>query len=61
MEIMTPNQIKKLRKKHSLTAQQLADIAGVSVRTVRAWEIGYRNPSRSAVQLIKTILSGGNI
>ena len=39
------NQIKKLRCKHGLTQQQLADFVGVSSRTIISLEKGKYNPS----------------
>ena len=36
------NRLKELRKKASLTQKELADIAGVSLKTLQAYEQNYR-------------------
>ena len=50
---MNQIEIKEFRKKHNLSQQQLADLAGVSVRTVKSWEYGERNISTSALKIIQ--------
>lgn len=44
--------IKRLRFTYDLTQQQLADIAGVSNRTVSSWELGNATPRMNAVDKI---------
>ncbi|WP_234125023.1 helix-turn-helix transcriptional regulator [Clostridium hydrogenum] len=39
------NQIKKFRKEHNMTQEQLADIVGVSARTIISLEKEIYNPS----------------
>ncbi|KKK53682.1 hypothetical protein LCGC14_3092330 [marine sediment metagenome] len=41
---MTPNQIKRLRRRLKLTQRQLADEIGVDPRTVMRWENGDCEP-----------------
>lgn len=38
-----PNNIKNRRKMRHITQNQLAELAGVCVRTIKAYERGYRN------------------
>ncbi len=44
MEIYLADNIKKLRKEHSLTQEQLAEVLGVTVGAVYKWESGQSNP-----------------
>ena len=44
--------IKALRKQEGLSTKQLAEICGVSARTVEDWEQGRRSPSKSAMMLL---------
>jgi transcriptional regulator with XRE-family HTH domain len=46
-------ELKKFRKDNNITQQQLADIAGVSVRAVQSWEQNQRNITQSAIMLIR--------
>jgi len=45
--------IKAEREKRKLTREQVADFLGVSSRTVEAWELGRRNPSKQVIMLIE--------
>ena len=47
---MTPEDIRRLRKKLKLTMEQLADKIGVSRMTVHNWEKGLKCPSRLALR-----------
>ena len=49
---MTPSEIKAIRKQGGLSTKQLAEICGVSARTVEDWEQGRRSPSKSAMMLL---------
>jgi putative transcriptional regulator len=53
---MTPEQLKAIRTKYSLKTKNLAEICGVSVRTVENWEQGRRSPSKPAMKLLKSWL-----
>jgi repressor LexA len=44
--------IKKLREKHNLTQKELAEIAGVTDKSVSAWENGQKEPRMGAIQKI---------
>jgi DNA-binding transcriptional regulator YiaG len=44
--------IKELRKRSKISRKELADMVGVSVRTVESWEQGARIPSKPAQKLI---------
>jgi len=46
---MNKQEIKKLRRKHNLDTRQLAEICGVSHRTVEGWEQG-RSISKPALR-----------
>ena len=41
------------RQKVGLSQKEFAEVMGVSVRTLQAWEQGVRKPSGSAVTLLK--------
>ena len=46
--------VKNLREKFSLTQQELADLCGVTLRTVQNWETGKPIPA-SMVKLLKVV------
>ena len=50
--------IKDQRTKHGLTQKQLAELMGVTTRTVERWESGDRVPSPQMLELLKIKLSG---
>ena len=45
--------IRETRKRMRLNAREFGSLIGVSGRTVENWEQGRRNPSKSALLLIK--------
>lgn len=45
--------IKELRTQHGLTQKQLAELIGVTVRTVERWEAGDRAPSPQVLELLQ--------
>ena len=47
--------VKQLREKYSLTRKQLGDLTGVTITTIYLWEMGQRNPSRTAEILLSRI------
>lgn len=52
--------IKQERENYNLSTEQMAELLGVSKRTVEAWESGARNPSKQVKMLIeKGILNQG--
>lgn len=48
--------IQSVRKENGLTQEQLADLAGISERTLRSMESGQGNPSFSAVVSTASVL-----
>lgn len=44
----TAKRIKQMRLRKGLTQQRLAELIGLTQKTVSAWENGTRNPSGSA-------------
>ena len=47
-----PQQIRDIRSRLGITQGLMGSIIGVSIKTIEAWEIGYRNPSSSAMRLL---------
>ena len=47
------NEAIEARQNVGLSQQEFAEILGVSVRTLQAWEQGKRNPSKAASVLLK--------
>lgn len=45
--------IKEVRTKHELTQKQLAELIGVTTRTVERWEAGDRVPSPQVFELLQ--------
>ncbi len=56
----TFDDIKKFRERNGLTQKQLAEICGVTLRTVQNWEAGKTIPD-NIVKLLKTIASKGEM
>ena len=52
---MTPDEVKRLRKKANLSQQELSDILEVNRSAVAQWETGATNPSRSQVAMMKAM------
>ena len=52
---MNPTEIKAIRKGKGWSQQALADALGVSIRSVKHWEAGTRNPSGSALILLRQL------
>ena len=52
---MNPKDLKKLRAEKKLSVKQLAEIVGVSHRTVEDWEQGRRRIKGAAKKLIESI------
>ena len=47
-----PQQIRDIRARLGLTQGLMGGIIGVSIKTIEAWELGYRRPSSSAMRLL---------
>lgn len=47
--------VRQLRKKYGLTRKQLGDLMGVTITTIYLWEMGQRNPSRTAEILLSRV------
>ena len=54
---MTPNEIKQARQSAGLTQQALADLLGVSIKTVQSWEGGWRNMPEPMWRLFQLLTS----
>jgi len=52
---MTPDEIKALREKFSVSQETLARVIGVSWRTVNRWEKGEAKPSPMAERTLRAI------
>lgn len=50
-----PAEIKETRKSLEITQQDFANVVGVSLQTVKAWETGIRNPDGPASKLIRLL------
>jgi DNA-binding transcriptional regulator YiaG len=60
-DIPLDEEIRAARQAAGLTQEQLADLAGVSVFTVRSWEQGTRVPANSfALRIVRGVLAGLN-
>ncbi len=55
LEDMSPAEIKKLRLSLHLSASLFADLLGVSVKTVQAWESGVNKPQGSSLRLMNML------
>jgi DNA-binding transcriptional regulator YiaG len=50
-----PAEVKEVRKKLAVTQQDFADIVGVSLQTIKAWETGLRHPDGPASKLMRIL------
>jgi DNA-binding XRE family transcriptional regulator len=50
------NLIKKARQNKGMTQQMLAELSGVPLRSVEAWERGLRNPKKTSLEKIAGVL-----
>ncbi len=57
--VVTPEEIKALRKELSCTAKELAGALGVDQATVLAWESAERFPTRAYVEQMETLRQKG--
>ncbi len=55
-EPLTSGEIKKLRTDMSLTQAALADVLGMTVKAVEAWEAGRNTPSGAADKLLRMMM-----
>ncbi|NGX48828.1 MAG: Antitoxin HigA-2 [Candidatus Anoxychlamydiales bacterium] len=54
----TAKDIKKIRSKAHYSQSVFADVLNVSIKTVQAWESGYRIPSHIAMRLLEIVDKG---
>jgi len=50
--VLTPEEIRRLRRAADLTQEELADRVGVARQTVIAWEQGVHEPSPDRMELL---------
>ena len=50
-----PERVKQLREVYGLTRKKLGELTGVTITTIYLWEMGQRNPSRTAEILLSRI------
>ena len=53
LNIYKGNEIKKIRQQHNMTQRLFAEVLGVSVKTVEAWESGKNTPSGCARRILQ--------
>ena len=51
-----PKRLNQTRKEKGFTAQRMADIVGVAIRSYRNWESGYASPNLETLVQIADIL-----
>ncbi len=54
---MTPDELKRLRKRLGMTQAQLAEALGVRLETVGRWEVGMRRISEPAARLVQRLVA----
>lgn len=54
--MLFPNRLNQIRKARGFTAQKMADLLSVSLRTYRNWESGHSAPNLEALVHIANIL-----
>ena len=52
-----PARLNRTRKAQGFTAQRMADLMGVTIRTYRNWESGHSSPSLEALVQIADLLN----
>lgn len=53
--VFTPDRIKTIRSRHSMTQRLFAKALGVSIKTVEAWESGKNAPSGCANRMLELL------
>jgi len=51
----TGNEVKEIRKRHNMTQRLFAEVLGVSVKTVEAWEADKNTPSGCACRMLELL------
>ena len=57
--LVTPEQIKIIRKKHGMNTKQFAELTGIGETTIKRWESRAFYPNKSDTNLIKLIARHG--
>ena len=52
---MTPQEIKQARKKLGLKQRELAELLGVTTKSVGCWEAGIQNISQPTARLLRLL------
>ena len=55
MKLTLSQNIRALRKARSLTQEQFAEVMGVSIKTMEAWEAGTNRPVGSARRFLSVL------
>ncbi|MBX3127363.1 MAG: helix-turn-helix transcriptional regulator [Polyangiaceae bacterium] len=57
--VVSPDEVKRLRKELAITGRQLAQAVGVDDNTVFAWESGEQFPTKRYVDKMQALLAAG--
>ena len=61
LAVYTPDKIRTIRVKQSMTQRLFAEALGVSIKTVEAWESGKNTPSGCANRMLELIEHDDNL
>lgn len=55
VKVYSAKDVKKIRSMSGLSQPEFAELLGVSVKTVRAWEQGLSSPARSSARMLEAM------
>ena len=61
VHVFSKEEIKEIRKEQNMTQKFFAEVLGVSVKTVEAWEAGTSSPSGVANRMLELITKDGEL
>jgi len=61
VRVYTKEEIKSIRENLKMTQKTFAQVLGVALRTVEAWEMGIRNPTGTANRMLELITLDNNL